>query len=150
VGELQHQIDVMSGQPGAGGTFDFPTIRQLPLLGVKYADLYRRTKIEETVFELLTQQYELAKVQEARSTPSVKVLDNANIPERKAFPPRALIVLASLFISALFATTFVLLRRKWMLMDPQQPAKLLVEDILGTVRLGRCRRPSHSSSEVFR
>jgi len=44
----------------------YPTIRSLPLLGAKYADYYRRAKIQETVFELLTEQYELAKVQEVR------------------------------------------------------------------------------------
>jgi len=31
------------------------------LLGAKYADHYRRAKIQETVYELLTEQYELAK-----------------------------------------------------------------------------------------
>src|SRR6266566_2528782 len=50
----------------AGGSLPYPTIRSLPLLGAKYADYYRRAKIQETVFELLTEQYELAKVQEAK------------------------------------------------------------------------------------
>ena len=40
-----------------------------------YADLFLQTKIQATVFELLTQQYETAKVQEAKEIPSVKVLD---------------------------------------------------------------------------
>ena len=60
----------------------FPSIRRLPLLGVTYADLYQRTKIQETVYELLTQQYELAKVQEAKEIPSVKVLDPASCQRR--------------------------------------------------------------------
>jgi len=59
---------------------------------VTYADLYRQTKIEETVYELLTQQYELAKVQEAKEIPAVKVLDAAVVPTKKSFPPRLLIV----------------------------------------------------------
>ncbi|HTZ75386.1 MAG TPA: Wzz/FepE/Etk N-terminal domain-containing protein, partial [Candidatus Aquilonibacter sp.] len=50
---------------GAGKDDLYPSIRQLPILGVNYADLYRRTKVQEAVFETLTQQYELAKVQEA-------------------------------------------------------------------------------------
>jgi hypothetical protein len=44
----------------------------LPLLGVTYVDLSRETKIQETVYVLLTQQYELAKVQEAKEIPTVK------------------------------------------------------------------------------
>ena len=75
----------------------FPTIRNLPLLGAKYADYYRRAKIEETVFELLTAQYELAKVEEAKETPSVKVLDPGRIPEKKSFPPRLLVTLLGTF-----------------------------------------------------
>ena len=63
--------------PQNAASSPFPTMRNLPLLGAKYADYYRRTKIQETVFELLTEQYELAKVQEAKETPSVKVLDPA-------------------------------------------------------------------------
>src|SRR2546430_11457055 len=64
------------------GDMPYPTIRSLPLLGAKYSDFYRRAKIQETVFELLTQQYELAKVQEAKETPSVKVLDPGTVPEK--------------------------------------------------------------------
>ena len=54
-----------------------------------YADLYRQTKIQETVYELLTQQYELAKVEEAKEIPTVKVLDAAIVPTKKTFPPRS-------------------------------------------------------------
>ena len=42
----------------------YPSIRKLPLLGVEWADLYRRMKIQETVYELLNQQYELARIEE--------------------------------------------------------------------------------------
>ena len=58
-----------SGQPGESV---FPSIRKLPLLGVTYADLYRQTKVQEAVYETLTQEYELAKVQEAKEIPTVK------------------------------------------------------------------------------
>src|SRR6266478_4709071 len=97
VAELRKQLEKLGGtqangatgtsaspdQPGdpsaakAGGGLPYPTIKSLPLLGAKYADYYRRAKIQETVYELLTEQYELAKVQEAKETPSVKVLDPA-------------------------------------------------------------------------
>src|SRR6266567_2564528 len=67
INELRKQLTDMGGKagvvtPDSGGTADslYPSIRQLPILGVTYADLYRKTKIQETVFETLTQQYELA------------------------------------------------------------------------------------------
>jgi len=70
----------------------YPAIRKLPLLGVEWADLYRRVKIQETVYELLNQQYELARIQEAKEIPTVNVVDPANLPEKKSWPPRVLII----------------------------------------------------------
>jgi len=52
-----------------------PSIRKLPLLGVTYADLYRRVMMQGTLYETLTKQYELARVQEAKEIPPIKVLD---------------------------------------------------------------------------
>ena len=66
----------------------FPSIRKLPLLGVQWADLYRRLKVEETVFELLSQRYELARIQEAKEVPTVNVVDQAFIPEKNHRPKR--------------------------------------------------------------
>ena len=79
IAELKNQLQKIGGtetrsEADAGAAPDgpaFPPIRQLPLLGVAYADLYRREKTEEAVFETLTREYELAKVQEAKETPSV-------------------------------------------------------------------------------
>ena len=72
----------------------YPSIRQLPLLGVGYADLYRRTRVQETVFESLTKEYEMAKVEEAKEIPTVKVLDASRMSRiRESFPPRSLIAL---------------------------------------------------------
>ena len=50
-------------------------------------------KVQETVYDLLTQQYELARIQEAKEIPTVNVIDPANVPEKKSFPPRLLIIL---------------------------------------------------------
>lgn len=113
----------------------FPSIRNLPLLGAKYADYYRRAKIQETVFELLTQQYELAKVQEAKETPSVKSLDPARVPERKSFPPRLLIMLLGTFLFVACAAVWMLGAKSWTEVDPSDPRKVLVSDMASTMRL---------------
>src|SRR5213082_3017405 len=103
----------------AGGGLPYPTIKSLPLLGAKYADHYRRAKIQETVFELLTEQYELAKVQEAKETPSVKVLDPAKIPEKKSFPPRLVIMFLGTFLAFAVSVVWVLGSARWQEADPQ-------------------------------
>jgi capsule polysaccharide export protein KpsE/RkpR len=70
----------------------YPPIRKLPLLGVEWGDLYRHMKIQEKVYELLNQQYELARIQEAKEIATVNVIDPANLPEKKSWPPRLLFV----------------------------------------------------------
>jgi len=116
------------------GAMPYPTIRNLPLLGAKYSDYYRRAKIQETVFELLTEQYELAKVQEAKETPSVKVLDPARPPERKSFPPRLLIMLLGTFLAAAASVVWVLGSNQWQQADPADPRKILAQEVVATVK----------------
>jgi uncharacterized protein involved in exopolysaccharide biosynthesis len=86
----------------------YPPIRKLPLLGVEWADLYRRVKIQETVYELLNQQYEMARIQEAKEIPTVNVVDPADVPEKKSWPPRMLIVLLLTTLSLVVAVTAVI------------------------------------------
>lgn len=117
-------------KPGAS---PFPTLRNLPLLGAKYSDYYRRAKIQETVYELLTEQYELAKVQEAKETPSVKVLDPGKVPERKSFPPRALIVLLGTFLTFAAVALWIIGTDRWANMDPTDPRKVFAMEVAETI-----------------
>ncbi|HUA14861.1 MAG TPA: GNVR domain-containing protein [Verrucomicrobiae bacterium] len=106
----------------------YPPIRRLPVLGIAYADLYRRTKVQEAIFETLTQQYELAKVAEAKEIPSVKLLDPPDVPEHRVGPSRVWIVFLGLFLSFAFGSLWILGRDQWRRIDPASPAKaLLVE-----------------------
>lgn len=140
IAELRHQLEKMGGKAEAEGTAPseddelYPSIRKLPILGVTYADLYRRMKVEETVFETLTQQYEIAKVQEAKEVPSIKVLDPPEVPERKVFPPRTLLTLLGSLFALLIGTAWVIASDRWEKMDPQDPGKLLVLDMARSVK----------------
>jgi capsule polysaccharide export protein KpsE/RkpR len=135
--ELQHQLEKLGGRGESAGSPDsqsyYPSIRRLPLLGVAYADLYRETKVQEAIFETLTQEYELAKVQEAKEVPSVKVLDAASIPESKSFPPRLLIIGCTAFLFGWLGAGWVLGTAMWQNMNPRDPRKLFAEEVLVTV-----------------
>ena len=142
VAELRSQLGKLGGDSGAAGALSsksdpslYPSIRQLPLLGVTYADLFRQTKIEETVYELLTQQYELAKVQEAKEIPSVKVLDVATVPTKKSFPHRLVVIAAGTLFALLAASAWLFARRSWQAIDPLDPGKRFAEEVAGTLRL---------------
>jgi hypothetical protein len=110
----------------------YPSIRELPLLGVRWLDLYRETKIQETVYELLTQQFEIAKVEEAKETPTVKVLDPPDWPEKKYTPFRMLIVLLGMLLSFFGGVVWVLGSASWQQMDPQDPRKQLGQEVAST------------------
>lgn len=154
VNELRQQLNRVGGldsDPGVPDPLDgraqFPSIRQLPLLGVRWADLYRETKIQEKVYELLTQQYELAKIQEAKEVPVVKLLDAPNVPEKKSFPPRLVIMVLGILLAVTSVAVFVLTRQIWGQMDELDRRKQLGEEIrdwLSTVyeRSKRLRRPA--------
>ncbi len=112
----------------------FPSISQLPVLGVTYADLLRQTSVEETVFATLTQEDEMAKVQEAKEVPSVKVLDSPLVPQKKSFPPRLLIMLLGGFLAFTLAVVWVLAKAQWDATDPADPRKVLALEMAAAVR----------------
>jgi uncharacterized protein involved in exopolysaccharide biosynthesis len=112
----------------------YPPLRQLPRLAVPYADLYRRVKAEEAAFELLTQQYELARIEEARDVPTVSVIDLPGVPEKKSFPPRRLIVALFTLFSVAATAALILFRDSWSRLEGHDPRKTLAADVSPVVR----------------
>jgi capsule polysaccharide export protein KpsE/RkpR len=144
VAELRSQLQKMGGVNGVDASSPaqpadsdqlYPSIRKLPLLGVRWIDLYRETKIQQTVYELLTEQFELAKIEEAKEIPTVKVLDPPNWPERKSSPPRMLIVLLGALLSFGSCTVWVLGMATWEQMDPADPRKQLAHEVASRSRI---------------
>jgi len=141
VQELKRQLQKLGGSPGGAplseaGSNDqsIPSIRQLPLLGVPYADLFRNTRVQEAIFETLTEEYELAKVQEAKETPSVKVLDAPGVPEKKSFPPRFAIGFLGTVLFCSVALIWVSMKTAWQSADVADPRKILALEVVAAVR----------------
>ena len=141
IAELHRQLEKLSGTAGAptgdnAAATDtlYPSLRQLPILGVPFADLYRKLKIEETVYETLTKEYELAKVEEAKETPTVKVLDPPEVPQRKSFPPRFLLMILGISLATGLAMLWVLAKARWQAADADDPGRQLAQEIFRTVR----------------
>ena len=141
VDELRRQLEKLGGKfdteaSGNGQQDDqslTPSIRRLPLLGVGYADLYRNAKLQEAIFETLTQGYELAKVQEVKETPSVVVIDPPNVPEKKSFPHRSYFVLVGLFSSIFLGAVWILGNEQWMKIDGMDPRKVFALEVYRTM-----------------
>ena len=80
---------------------------KLPETGLEYIRKMRDLKYQETLFELLSKQFEIAKIDEAKEAALIQVVDKALVPEQKSKPKRALIVilatLMAFFIGVLLA-----------------------------------------------
>lgn len=139
--ELQHKLEGLAGKgestttiSGDAGDSLYPSMRKLPLLGVTYADLYRRAKIQEAVLETLTREYEMAKVQEAKEIPTVKILDPPQIPDKRSYPPRLLIILLGTVSVLAIAITWLFARDIWERADVHDERKELAEEVFDTLR----------------
>jgi uncharacterized protein involved in exopolysaccharide biosynthesis len=86
------------------------TARGLPEASLDYIRRLRDLKYHETLFEILAKQYEAARIDEARLAPVLQVVDSAVIPDKKSWPPRALLIFAAGCLGALAAGTFVLVQ----------------------------------------
>ena len=80
------------GQGGRKGYDPFMSTERMPSIGTEYLRKLRDLKFNETLFELLAKQYELAKLDEARDASVIQVIDKAVPPDRSAKPRRAVIV----------------------------------------------------------
>jgi uncharacterized protein involved in exopolysaccharide biosynthesis len=148
--DLQHELNKMSGTSAqlpagdekssegsaAGRTTSelYPPLRQLPRLAVPYGDLYRTVRVNEAVFELLTQEYEMARIQEAKDVPVVSVIDAPGIPEKKSFPPRLLVALLFTAFCLAVHSAWIILQYRWSQVSDIDPRKILMDEIGGMVQ----------------
>jgi uncharacterized protein involved in exopolysaccharide biosynthesis len=112
----------------SGATNEFGlmmTSGKLPEAGLEYVRKFRDVKYHETIFDLLARQYEMAKVDEARDTLQVQVLDKALPPERKSKPPRIIIVMVSTLAAFMLAVGIALVAESFQKMqqDPVQAGR---------------------------
>lgn len=129
IGVLQGQLQKLggAGKMTAGADLQtdemIPSIRQLPLLGYTYYDLYRQVAVDESIYETLTKQFELAKVQEAKDIPPIKVLDPPEVPERHSYPHRSTALILGFFLSTFAGFVWIIVSKLWALADDSSPIK---------------------------
>jgi uncharacterized protein involved in exopolysaccharide biosynthesis len=125
---LQRELDKLGGSAKANDESGelYPSLRQLPGLGVRYANLYRQVRVQESVYDLLSAQYETARIQEAKEVPVVAVIDAAGRPERKSSPHRLWLILGGTALTLAIASFALLLRRFWNELDAADDLKVFV------------------------
>lgn len=103
--ELKRKLDKMEYGKETKGELHIP-FSKTPKLELELTRLLRELKVQEAVFELLTQQYEQAKISEAKDTPTVQILDKA-IPSNKKCKPKIKLNMAIAGILSLFIGIFL-------------------------------------------
>lgn len=143
IASLKRELEMMGGSsapltPAAAADADaappYLPLRQVPRLAVPYVNLYREIQVQETVYNLLTQQDEIARIQEAKDIPVVNVIDAPGIPEKKSFPPRTLLTLVLTAFALILASFLLLGHQYWLLLDPRDPRKRFAQELKESLR----------------
>ncbi len=93
LGTLQVQLaQEEKGQQSSGGGDTEIAANQVPAGSLDYLRKLRSVKYHETLFDLLSRQYEAARIDEAKSAPILQVVDRSVPPDHKSGPPRLLIL----------------------------------------------------------
>ncbi|OQX56617.1 MAG: hypothetical protein B5M53_00485 [Candidatus Cloacimonas sp. 4484_209] len=84
-----------------GVGFSVP-LNDVPDVGFKLTQLEMNLEVKKTVYSLLAEQYEKAKILESKDTPTITVLDKARPPDLRSFPKRKKLVVIAFIISIIY------------------------------------------------
>ncbi len=90
-----------------------PTLHDVPDVALQYVRLRREVEIQNTVYTLLTSEYEKARIEEARDTPVVQVLDTAERPNLRSRPKRKILTIIGGLLGLGWGTMVSLFRVAW-------------------------------------
>jgi uncharacterized protein involved in exopolysaccharide biosynthesis len=109
---LQSQLEHLAGSQHDNGSDINLSKGRVTESGMEYLRRYRDLKYQETVFELLAKEFEIAKLDEAREGSIVQVVDAAVPPDKKSSPHRLLIIVASTILSMFVAVFWIQIQEK--------------------------------------
>lgn len=120
---------------GSGGSDAIPSVGSVPHLGQEYVRLMREFRVQESLVELLTKQYEINKLSEEKDVSPFQVIQKAKAPEIKSKPKRGLMVIMTTFASAFLMLLIAFIRESCTRMSDRNRKKLQM--LLGLCPLSR-------------
>ena len=117
---IRSRLELLESSNSDSSFFSLP-ISSIPRLKGEYETLYRRVKVNESLYTILLEQLEQAKIQENEEAPSISVLDYARVPEMRSRPRRTLIVAASFGFSVLGALLLAFILEYFRLLAEKKP-----------------------------
>jgi uncharacterized protein involved in exopolysaccharide biosynthesis len=109
---LQSELSRVAGSKQDAGSDINLSKGRVTQSGMEYLRRYRDVKYQETVFELLAKEFEVAKLDEAREGSIVQVVDAAVVPDRKASPHRLWIISGATVLAFFVAIVWTWLRNR--------------------------------------
>jgi uncharacterized protein involved in exopolysaccharide biosynthesis len=105
----------------------------IPELGLEYKRIYRQLKFNETLYEIMIKQYEIARIDESKDAALVQTIDKAMPPEKastvRLFPRRKALLYT--FLSFLFSCFLAILIEKYRLFSEKQEHREKVKTLKG-------------------
>jgi tyrosine-protein kinase Etk/Wzc len=120
VSTLKAQIAKLEG---GGGDSAIPSVGSVPSLEQEFVRLKREFKIQESLVELLTKQYEMASLTEAKDIAPFQAILKARVPEKKSRPSRLLIVSITIFVTFIFSVFSAFILESYEKMPPEEKAR---------------------------
>ncbi len=110
IDSLSAQVSQMENGPHGGPSGGISTA-QAPGLELNFVRLSREVKYHENLYEIMSRQYEAARLDEAHDTPLQRV-DVAFLPDSPSGPPRVLISLGGLLFGLFAGTLWIVFRER--------------------------------------
>jgi tyrosine-protein kinase Etk/Wzc len=117
IARLNSQMGAVTGS--GGGDTIIPATGNIPGIGIEYLRKLRDVKIQEAIFEQISKQYELAKINETKDSSSVQIIDEAVPPSKKSGPKRSLIVIVSTFTAFIISLGIILIQEFLLKLSPE-------------------------------
>ncbi|HEX5131731.1 MAG TPA: GNVR domain-containing protein [Candidatus Krumholzibacteria bacterium] len=90
-----------------------PSLGDIPDFALQYLRLRRAVEVQTTVYKMLVNEYEKARIEEARDTPVVQVLDHAETPGVRSRPKRKFFVIIGALLGLGWSTVIALFATAW-------------------------------------
>ena len=102
------------------------TLDRTPNTSLQYMDALRNLRYQEGIYDILARQFAAAKLDEAKDSPLIQILDKAIPPEKKSKPKRSLIVIIATLVAFSMAIIWAFIKEALTRSksDPEQDARL--------------------------
>lgn len=102
-----------------------PTLDEIPELALELLRLRRKVEIETAVYTMLLKEYEKSRIEEARDTPTIQVMDRASVPNLRSRPRRKAFVMLGAVAGLAWSSLFALFVSAWR--ENRETSKAFIE-----------------------